>query len=95
MARRAYAISGNGHAAFMFASAELRDIAVEHVAGIKPCKCADYRKVERLEGDSVDQWGNVTRYSPYCVYDMGILENWDCEGGWTDAYWDAHERGII
>ena len=89
--RKAYAKSNDGKAGFMFKSKALRDLFVASVDGYENATCAEYRGIERKSEDSVDEWGNTVRFSPFIACDMDVVEHWD---GWWDVYDKAVELGI-
>lgn len=90
--RKAYAASNDGHCGLMFKSKALRDLFVENIDGYRASTCAEYRKIERNDNDSVDQWGNTVRYSCYSALDMSIGEYWD---GWWDVFDMAAAAGLL
>ena len=90
--RKAYAASNDGHCGFMFKSKALRDFFIANVDGYKAITCSEYRKIERGDNDSVDQWGNTVRFASYSAYDMSIGEYWD---GWWDVYDMAEAQGLL
>lgn len=91
-ARKAYAVSDDGHCGLMFKSRALRDLFIANVDGFKASTYAEYRKIERNDNDIVDQWGNTVLSASYSAIDMSIDEYWD---GWWDVYDMALQSSLL